>query len=288
MPLKGVANFAHRLAAYSKHFGEKVGTVTIGAAFVSRPAQILRSWSDNESAPDSPTKAAMIAHVYYPELLPEMLACWSLIPGRPPLHITTTEDRAAAVRIATAGREKLMVHVGPNRGRDVAPFLAALVSGVLDPYDAVLKLHTKSSPHLWDGGLRRKLLFQSLCGSKRSARRTLSMFSDPVTGLVGWGPCFRETPRFWFDNEARVRAISDRMNALDSVRPGFFEGSMFWFRPAALNRLKALNLSIDDFEAESGQLDGTLHHAIERLFTIAAWSSGYVVRDLHGRLLPRK
>ena len=289
MAVTPTKRFASRLRAYSWHLGEKVATVTVGAVFVSPAWRRLRGWFGRLGSP-SPAPAirsAVIAHVYYPELLPEILACRSTMPGSVCLHVTTTSDRAQDVERALAGQSDVVVHVSPNRGRDIAPFLAVLNSGALDAYDAVLKLHTKSSPHLWDGALRRKLLLQTLCGERRSVLRTLALFADPATAIVGWGPCFRASERFWFGNEARVRALAVGMKASDCVRPGFFEGSMFWFRPAALARLRALNLTAGDFEAEAGQLDGTLHHAIERCFTIAAWASGYVVRDLSGRVLPR-
>jgi len=76
------------------------------------------------------------------------------------------------------------------------------------------------------------------------------------------------------------------MNAArKTVQLGFFEGSMFWSRPAALNRWRALELTPDDFEPEARQLDGTLHHAIERYFTISAWADGFLVRDTKGKIL---
>ena len=290
MALNGVVRFALRLRAYSKHVGEKIATVTLGAAYVSSPGQRLRFAIGRlrQKPPTPAIKCAVIAHVYYPELLPEILACRALISGSVDLHVTTTSERVAGVRHALRNQENTTVHVLPNRGRDIGPFLAVLGSGRLDAYDAVLKLHTKSSPHLRDGGIRRKLLFQSLCGERRSVSRTLALFLDPATAMVGWRACFRDTPAFWFANEARVRVLTARMNASSFVRPGFFEGSMFWFRPAAFERLRALNLTVEDFEPEAGQLDGTLHHAVERCFTIAAWASGHVVRDLRGRLLPRE
>lgn len=87
-------------------------------------------------------------------------------------------------------------------------------------------------------------------------------------------------------NEARTREIAKRMQAPEEViRLGFFEGTMFWFRPAALASLRELDLRPEDFEPEERQLDGTLHHAVERCFTIAAWSRGFTVRDLKGRVL---
>jgi len=285
--LKAPAPLASRLRDYAWHVGEKVATATLGALYVSRGGQAVRSALGRLGpAPAPAVNSAVIAHVYYPELLPEILACRALIPGHADLHITTSPERADDVRRAL-GREDAAIHVAPNRGRDIAPFLAVLNSGALDPYDAVLKLHTKSSPHLLDGSLRRKLLFQTLCGERRAVLRTLALFADPATGMVGWGACFRATPRYWFANEARVRALAQRMDAADGVRPGFFEGSMFWFRPAAFQRLRDLALAPEDFEPEAAQLDGAMHHAIERCFTLAAWASGYRVLDLSGRSLPR-
>jgi lipopolysaccharide biosynthesis protein len=290
MALTGIARFAGRLRGYLKHVGEKIATVTLGAMFVSPLGQILRRVMGRVGSqrPVPSIQIAMIAHVYYPELLPEVLACRAVIPCSIDLHITTTEDRAQYVRSALAGQKAVAVHVLPNRGRDIAPFLAVLSAGALDGYDAVLKLHTKSSPHLLDGALRRRLLFQTLCGAPQSVLRILSLFLDPATAMVGWGICFRSTSRHWFANEMSVRELAARMGAAESVRPGFFEGSMFWFRPSAFERLRALNLTAEDFEEEASQVDGTMHHAIERCFTIAVWASGYVVRDLHGRLLPRE
>ncbi len=87
-------------------------------------------------------------------------------------------------------------------------------------------------------------------------------------------------------NEARTREIAKRMQAPDeAIRLGFFEGTMFWFRPAALASLRELGLQSEDFEPEARQLDGTLHHGVERSFTIAAWARGFTVRDLKGGVL---
>lgn len=103
--------------------------------------------------------------------------------------------------------------------------------------------------------------------------------------MVGWRLCFRTHRFYWASNEARVQEVTARMGAQAFVHLGFFEGSMFWFRPAAFAALVELNLKPEDFEPEGRQLDGTLHHAIERCFTIAAWAHGYNVCDLHGRVL---
>ncbi len=186
----------------------------------------------------------------------------------------------------TEGMSGVTIHPCQNRGRDIAPFIELLNAGTFDGCDAVLKLHTKRSPHLLDGEIRRKLLFTMLAGERNQTLRTLALFETAETGLVGWSACYRNALPYWMGNEARVRAIAARMNApTDAVQLGFFEGSMFWFRPAALKRLKALDLTPEDFEHEARQLDGTLHHAIERCFTIAAWADDFIVRGIDGKIL---
>src|SRR6185312_13688006 len=111
-------------------------------------------------------------------------------------------------------------------------------------------------------------------------------FDDAATGLVGWRASWRGSALFWMLNRPRVEALAARMGVPVPAEPAFFEGSMFWVRPKALARLKAMRIGLDEFEPEAGQVDGALHHAIERIFVLAAIASGFSVRDCAGRLLP--
>ena len=117
-------------------------------------------------------------------------------------------------------------------------------------------------------------------------QRILTLFEDASTGLVGWGRSWRDDAFAWMDNRQRVEnlALSMEAGALPD-QPAFFEGTMFWVRPAALRRLRQLNLDLDAFEPEAGQLDGALHHAMERAFTLAVTAEGFTVRDLRGNQL---
>lgn len=273
--------------AFARHVLEKFVAVTFGFLLVTglgrQACLIFAKLRPRHRVPE--VSVAILAHAYYVELLDEILACRDVLPGPVPLHLTVPIERMELVGRHVAGLSGVTLHPCENRGRDIAPFLAVLGSGALDGYDAVLKLHTKRSPHLLDGETRRKLLFAMLCGERNATLRALAAFEQPETGLVGWRWCYRTGRSYWMKNEARVREIAARMGAADVARLGFFEGSMFWFRPAALAALRELDLTPQNFELEARQLDGTLHHAIERCFTIAAWARGFVVRDLSGRIL---
>lgn len=267
------------------HVLQKIFTLTIGPILVSAPLRGLRASLDAKTPPSLPLRVAIFAHAYYPDLIPEILRCRTFLPADTSMFITVPPDRLALAEDAVRGVPRVTLISAPNRGRDIAPFLAVVQSGVLDPYDAVLKLHTKRSPHLLDGETRRKLLFDALCGSRRGVAVTLQAFRDPRVGMAGWRPSFRSSHSYWMANKSRVESLAHRMGVPAPVLLGFFEGSMFWVRPAALARLRQLGLQVEDFEAEAGQVDGTLHHAVERLFTVSAWAGGFRICDLKGRTL---
>ena len=268
-----------------RHAVYKVAELLSGHAFLSRPGQTAWRAHMNRHHVGGMTgvRTAMIAHVYYPELLDEVLACWRGFPGGAALHLTVPRQKAGELRARLGGARGVVVHEVENRGRDIAPFLAVLGTGALDGYDAVLKLHTKRSPHLWNGDLRRRMLFAMLAGHQAQVTRVQSIFADPRIGLAGWRTMWRTRLDYWHDNEATVRQLMDRMAPGSVADLAFFEGSMFWFRPAALEPLRRLGLTAADFEAEAGQTDGALHHAVERCFGLAVRAAGYRCADLQGR-----
>ena len=63
------------------------------------------------------------------------------------------------------------------------------------------------------------------------------------------------------------------------LRQGFFAGTMFAARSVALEPAMSLAISPDQFEPETGQVDGTLAHALERIFTLSACAARFRVED---------
>lgn len=264
----------------------KVGVLTLGAAYVSRPASSIRRARDQATPrPTTSLRAAVVAHVFYTDCTREILDCFRTLPLTADLVLTTPFDKADVVGEQIKGIDRAHVIAVPNRGRDIAPFLSVLASGKLDRYDVVLKIHTKRSPHLMDGDIRRKLLFDMLAGTRRRTARILDILADEKTALVGWRPSWRTEVGYWMNDRELVADLGRRMGIPVPDAPCFFEGSMFWVRPRALRRLRGLDLSPKDFEMGSDATDGELHHAIERIFAPVVASEGFTVRDDRGRLL---
>lgn len=233
------------------------------------------------SADQPRQRIAALVHLYYDELAREFRRYLLHIPGPLDVFISTVdEDRAALIRQAFSDWPKgqVSVRVVPNRGRDIAPKLVAFAD-VYPHYDLVLHLHSKKSRHADVLALWRLFLLENLSGTPAVVQSILHLFdTQPSIGIVA--AQHFEPVRHWLNwggNFARAAALAQRMGfSLDEHAPlDFPSGSMFWARTKALQPLLDLHLKTEDFEEEDGRKDGTLAHAIERLYFYACEHAGY-------------
>ena len=154
-----------------------------------------------------------------------------------------------------------------NKGRNILPFLSGFKNEI-QQYQYILHLHTKKSDHYDAQGLDwMRYCVESLTGNPDFVMHIMNQ--DPDIAIV-----YPEPPDFiknlmnWGHNFLRVKALMDLLNK-PLHRTDYLDfpaGSMFWCRVSDLLPLFSLALSPLLFEEEKGQLDGTLAHAIERLF----------------------
>lgn len=227
-----------------------------------------------------PQSVGAVIHAFYPELMAEIRSYLENIPGPVDVFVSTdTEAKRRAILEVMAGWTAGVVEVrlSPNRGRDIAPKLITF-RDVYESHPIVLHLHTKKSPH--DSFLRlwRYLVYETLLGSPRIVSGILSAFAqEPRLGMVAADHFFPSRGGIqWGDNFAVAADLAARMGlSIDPRAPlDFPAGSMFWARSAALRPMLALDLSPDDFPPEEGQTDGTLAHAVERLYFHACEMAG--------------
>jgi lipopolysaccharide biosynthesis protein len=220
--------------------------------------------------------------VYYDDLWPEIsrrLHDWD-IEFR--LYVTTVHDRSDGLAAAvSADWPDALVTPVPNRGRDMAPFLQQARIAIDRGADLLCKVHTKKSPHRSDGERWRRELYRQVLGDRTSVRAVLHAFAgNPDIGIVAPAGYAISSRHCWQDNADRVLELAARIGCPGIPAPFVFAaGSMFWMRSEALQPILRLGLTPDDFEEETRQLDGTLAHALERLFPIAAQVAGYRLAD---------
>ncbi len=228
----------------------------------------------------SSARIAVGLHLFYPDMWPEIARTLAAIPEPYDLLISVPEFACTPVLSQIAVEHPTTRFLTcPNRGRDILPFLRLLEMGAFDGYEFVCKLHSKRSPHLQNGQDWRDQLFAALIGTPEHARTMLDqMRSRPQLGMLGPASALvtHERPLHQRANRRALDEIASRAR-LDraALEHGFFAGSMFWFRPTALESLRQLRLADMPFPLEMGQTDGTTAHAIERLICALVVTSGY-------------
>jgi lipopolysaccharide biosynthesis protein len=110
-----------------------------------------------------------------------------------------------------------------------------------------------------------------LIGSRDVVDRIVAEFDrSHDTGMIGSRRF--QLPNEWKDEAAAWSANKtmtlDLLATMGMVadRFSYFAGTMFWVRRSALEPLRQLDLSLASFPDEEGQQDGTLQHALERVF----------------------
>lgn len=226
-------------------------------------------------------KAATIAvalHLFFVELTSEFVRAFARIPFRFDLYISIC-DHAHMDAVIEAFRpvcNQLHVYVVENRGRDVRPFLAIASSGALDAYTCVLKLHGKKSAYSAKGNTWRTELLNGLIGEAARCAAIIDAFmADETLGIAAPAEQYVSSDQYWGGNRESMKAIARRMGAPTLADKLFFvAGTMFWYRPKALNALVHA-VPLDQFEPERGQRDATMAHAFERMVCLAAQASGF-------------
>ncbi|ESR25654.1 hypothetical protein N177_1487 [Lutibaculum baratangense AMV1] len=217
-------------------------------------------------------RIGVFAHIFYTDLAEEIVPAANNVPGNCTLFISTdTMGKLQEIQATceAISRHPFEIRLHPNRGRDIAPMVVGFRDRLRE-VDFGVHVHTKKSRHYaQEFEAWRRYLIAGNLGSEATVRNILGLLSrekagayapdhyEPIRKLIQWGGDFRLL-------SGLIDLLGEeltREHVLD-----FPSGSMFWFRGEALAPLLDLNLTLDHFDPEAGQVDGTLAHAIERGF----------------------
>lgn len=235
-------------------------------------------------------KVALVMHLYFEDLLEDSYKYVSSMPNNADVYLTTdTEQKKLAIEkvFAKLPCHKLEVRVIQNRGRDVSSLLVG-VKDVIMEYDIVCFAHDKKTAQVKPGTIGASFAykcFENTLSNKAYVANVINTFVDnPRLGIMSppepnhstffttigfeWGPNFDVTKKLAKELGLRV--------PMDVVKPPVAPlGTMFWFRPAAMKPLYDKDWEYTDFPPEPNKIDGTLLHAIERIYPFIAQEAGF-------------
>ena len=227
------------------------------------------------------------AHIYYTELLEEIVNKTNNIPVPFDLYITTDkEEKKIYIENflkKNSKTNKFKILITKNKGRDIIPCLIQL-KDILMKYKYFCHIHTKKhGPKKGKGKYWQQYLFENLLGNKNIIIKILSDFeNNKKLGFIFPEPDFFHISKAYmhenFLNYYYMHKILDILFPNKDIWPGnilaFPVGNMFWSRTKAIYQIfneKIIELSPE----ENGALDGTILHAIERIWLYLVKLNGF-------------
>lgn len=248
------------------------------------------AWRLREDLPFAqPSKVVAVVHVYYPELITEVIEHLRNVPVDFDVLVTNASNAVVVAEDFQVGNAvNVAVLEVDNRGRDIFPLVQLVNAGYLDPYEMVLKLHTKKSE--WrgdhstlsgDGAQWKDQFLSALVGSEEATGKILDAFaSNPDLGCVTAPGNVLDDKEYWGGDQHLVTELAKRLELPVGTDDLIFAaGSMYWIRAFLIQGLRGLELTAADFEEEAGQIDATTAHALERLIGILTVESGLKLAD---------
>jgi hypothetical protein len=232
--------------------------------------------------------AAIVLHCHYEELIGPIFDQYLSRIKDADLIVTVRNDiRRNVIEEVCQRVPNVLFLCHENRGRDIRPFLFALRRIEELGYTIACKVHTKKAPHSEGrtGEMWRQELMKPLLGSEDSVAKAADIFAqEPDAGLLAPKGSVMDLRinhvhvrnTYWLD---RLLHRMGRSDLAGRYTFNFPAGSMYWFRVSALAGFADLILAEDDFEPELGQVDGALHHAVERLVGLYAEKQGYRMKE---------
>lgn len=197
---------------------------------------------------------ALVFHIHYYDVFFEFIHSKKLDFKNFDIYLSIT-DNINSLQVQSIISTDLNVHFSKfeNIGRDVLPFLSQLKSGLFDPYDFALKLHTKKSPHVHDGESWRDKIYNNLCSFTPTNDLKVYSIIAPEESVHAIN---LKSDR----NAKRLRSL------LTPFPKGakFVAGTMFWFVPVRLKDAITIDLNTIMFEHEPIEPDGSWPHVLER------------------------
>ena len=236
-------------------------------------------------------RIAIFMHLYFLDLIEYCKRYADMMPVEADVYITTNSEEKK-IKIEQGFKDfngrKVTVIVIPNRGRDVSSLLLGL-KPYASSYDIVCYVHDKKAtqvtPYLIGESFSYQC-FENVLHNRIFVENIITTFvQNPRLGLLAPPPPIHGIYSITLGNEwlinfdnskALATRFGIRVNMDREKQPVAPLGTIFWLRPKAFQSFYESDLSYEDFPEEpTGEIDGNIMHAIERLYPYGAQQAGY-------------
>ena len=234
-------------------------------------------------------KIAVQVHVFYEDLINEIINKTNNIPVKYDLYISTNSEEKKKIieqNIKNYSKSnKYEIKIIKNKGRDVLPFLIQLQSKS-KKYKYVCHLHTKKTKFIFFGDDWRNYLYNNLVGNKDIISDILNDFEkNNKLGfifpeafhkvLIIYGTYTNKKDKYYMNY--LLKKINKSFKIGKKIE--FPIGNMFWAKIESIFQIFKIYLSIQ-FPEEKGQADETIMHGIERIWLYLVKLNGYYYKKI--------
>lgn len=241
--------------------------------------------------PVSSKRIALVFHISYMDMLDYLRQYLQNVPERVDVILTTKPQKNVDVVynfFSPILGDRLLVLRASDPGRDLSALLVT-AAPYLSEYDYICFCHDKRShknvPVTVGAGFQ-ECLIENMIGSGPYIENVLSLLDmHPEIGLLVPPPpnhseffsCVLANP--WTVCFEAVKELAKRLHLEANIardKPPLAIGTAFWCRRDALVPLLDYPWKLKDFPREPLPDDGTLNHALERIFPFVAQHQGYL------------
>lgn len=234
-------------------------------------------------------KIALVIHAYYEDQIERTLHYASSVPESADIYITLPKEKMVELYKEEFSKlpNKVYIRTIENRGRDVSGLLVG-VADVIEKYEFVCFYHDKKVNQISPKSVGSSFCYkvsESTLHSKAYVENILGLFEkNPLLGMLSPLPPNHADYYFtlssnWdinFQNTANLaKKLGLHVPISRELQPVAPLGTVFWFRRKAMQLLFDQNWQYSDFPQEPNGNDGTLLHAIERIYPLVVQNAGY-------------
>lgn len=232
-------------------------------------------------------KIAIAINLYYVDTVDFYLGYIDNIPEKIYVYVISSVpeiwDKIEEYKIS---RNNIFLLKKENRGRDISALLVAFREIALE-YEYICFLHDKKAHHAYlekEVNIWIENLWGNTVGSSCYIQNVLSVFrNNREIGVLAPPEPMGEYIESWygevwaedFENTVKLAAELNLVCKLTKEKQPITLGTVFWARTCCLGKLLRKKWEYTDFPSEPLPDDGTISHAIERIFAYVAQDAGY-------------